>query len=275
MSRANRKPPVQKPRSPSSPQTPTWQQKSLHYLGAPFRFVQRQIDPKYVLSMMDPRAILFPLTLRKVALWIVYGGVIAMYYLLDRYYHWWHRLDRAVHGKNLYIMGVLYGFEPLMIVIIMAVARVPDARKVPDRTVLVPRGTDSMEVSDDEESMHGSSDDESVASAEMAAQLHSTILEEEHDEENSVDGEMQSRDKGVDAGARRTSAMLAPSMRRLSARPATASGLLTVPGERRGSGATTDSGLLPCPGRLLRSTQPKEHDHSARASHRRQHWDSA
>lgn len=224
---------------------PTWQQKWLHYLGAPFRFVQRQIDPKYVLSMMDPREILFPLTFRKVALWIVYGGVIAMFYLLDRYYHWWHRLDRAVHGKNLYIMGVLYGFEPLMITIIMLVARVPDARKVPDRTVLVPRGRDSMEISDDEE--EESIDDESVASADMANQMHSTILEEEHDEENSVDGEMQNRDKAVDTGTRRVSALIAPHMRRLSARHTPTSGLLAVPGERRESGATTNSGLLAVP----------------------------
>lgn len=91
--------------------------------------------------MLDPREIILPITLRKVALWIVYGGIIAALVLLDRYYHWWRKFDHAVHGKNLAIMGVLYGFEPMMmIMIIMMVARVPDARVVPDRTVLVPNG---------------------------------------------------------------------------------------------------------------------------------------
>lgn len=98
-----------------------WKQQTLHYICTPGRLVKQQIDPKYVMSMCDPREILFPITFRKVALWIIYGGVITMLVLLDKHYHWWNKLDRAVHGKNLAIMGVLYGFEPMMIIIIMLV----------------------------------------------------------------------------------------------------------------------------------------------------------
>ncbi|EST09326.1 hypothetical protein PSEUBRA_000919 [Kalmanozyma brasiliensis GHG001] len=232
------------------PQPRTWQQSTLHYLGAPFRLVQRQIDPKYVLTMMDPREIIFPLSLKKVALWIIYGGVIAMLYLLDRYYHWWGKLDHAVHGKNFYIMGVLYGFEPVMILIIMCVARVPDARKVPDRTVLVPRGRDSTELPSEDEESESSSDDESVASEQVATQVHSTILEEEPEEqeENEVDSEMQNKDDGTKRNSKRLSGLHPPAMRRMSTRVTTSSGgLLSVPPERRGSAATSGSGNLAVP----------------------------
>ncbi|KAJ9474530.1 hypothetical protein PHBOTO_005005 [Pseudozyma hubeiensis] len=230
----------------------TWQQKTAHYLTAPLRFVKKQISPKYVLTMMDPREILFPITFRKIALWIVYGGVIAMLILLDRYYHWWAKLDHAVHGKNLAIMGVLYGFEPTMILIIMLVAQVPDARVVPDRTVLVPRARNSTEVlSDDEdESRHSSSssDDESVASADMATQMHSTILEEEDDEEDGAEHETQDQESGIlDIHSKRNSKRLSglrPPARRRSTHHTLASSRSR---ERRGSGPTDHAGGLQVP----------------------------
>ncbi|GAC98054.1 hypothetical protein PHSY_005642 [Pseudozyma hubeiensis SY62] len=228
---------------------PTWQQKTAHCLTAPWRFVKKQISPKYVLTMMDPREILFPITIRKIALWIVYGGVIAMLVLLDRYYHWWAKLDHAVHGKNFAIMGVLYGFEPTMILIIMLVARVPDARVVPDRTVLVPRARDSTEVlsDDDEESSH-SSDEESVASADMATQMHSTILEEEHDEEDYGEHETQDQESGIvdiysKRNSKRLSGLRAP-MRRRSTHHTLAS---SRSAERRGSDTTNFSAGLQVP----------------------------
>ena len=225
---------------------PTWKEKTAHVLLAPFRFIKQQIDPKYVLTMMDPREILFPITFRKVALWIVYGGIITMLVLLDHYYHWWEKLDHAVHGKNLAIMGVLYGFEPAMIIIIMLVARVPDARVVPDRTVLVPRGRDSTDGESDDESRNSiSSDgsDESVAEGDLANQMHSTILEEEHDDDER-DREIQDQESGIIdregvQGARRVSGLLKPPMRRMSTRYTAASGNT---GERRGSEATNHSG---------------------------------
>lgn len=232
----------------------TWKQQTIHYLGAPFRFIKEQIDPKYVMSMCDPREIIFPITIRKIALWIIYGGVIAMLVLLDHYYHWWDKLDHAVHGKNLAIMGVLYGFEPMMIIIIMLVARVPDARVVPDRTVLVPRGRNSTD-SGDNESRNSVDSDESdyVAPEDMAAEMHSTILEEEHDDESShFHGarEMQDQESGIvdrDAyqATKRWSTLTKPSVRRMSTRHTVASA--TTPGveERRPSQATQNSNNVP------------------------------
>ncbi|SNX83955.1 uncharacterized protein MEPE_02663 [Melanopsichium pennsylvanicum] len=231
----------------SDPQTalavlpqPTWKEKGIYYACAPFRFIKQQIDPKYVLSMMDPREILFPLTLRKVALWIVYAGVIAMLVLLDHYYHWWHKLDHAVHGKNLAIMGVLYGFEPAMIIIIMLVARVPDARVVPDRTVLVPRGRDSSEEDSDAESRSSISSDgseDSVAEEDRRNQMHSIILEEEHDH-HEPDREMQERETAEEEkGTRRLSGMSKAHLRRTSTRHTTASSNTSADGGRRGSEA--------------------------------------
>lgn len=234
---------------------PTWQQKTLHYVLAPVRFVQAQISPRYVLSMMDPREIIFPITVRKVALWLLYGGIIAMLVLLNKHYHWWHKLDHAVHGKNLYIMGILYGFEPLMITIIMLVAKVPNARVVPDRTVLVPRGrssTDSFSDDEDQESTHSvSSDEESVSAQDLATQMHSTILEEEHDEEGQDgDREMQTQasgdvDKATQRNSRRLSGMHKPDLKRGSTHYTLASG--HSGGERRGSGVTQNSGGLAVP----------------------------
>lgn len=230
---------------------PTWKQKTAHYLTAPWRFVQRQISPKYVLTMVDPREILFPITLRKIALWFIYGGIIAMLVLLDRYYHWWAKLDHVVHGQNLAIMGVLYGFEPTMIVIIMLVARVPDARIVPDRTVLVPRGRERIHyLSDEEESKHStSSDEESVADADMATQMHSTILEEEHDEDGGAQPESQGQETSiVDRKSRRSSGgfpdLQQPPMHRASIYHAPASGRSD---ERRGSEAAHNSCALQVP----------------------------
>ncbi|KAJ1025154.1 hypothetical protein NDA16_002660 [Ustilago loliicola] len=204
--------------------------------------------------MCDPREILFPITLRKIALWIIYGGVITMLVLLDHYYHWWDKLDHAVHGKNLAIMGVLYGFEPMMIIIIMLVARVPDARVVPDRTVLVPRGRDSTD-SRDNESRHSVSSDECdyVSPEDMAAQIHSTILEEEHDDANSqFEGgrEMQDQESGImdrDAyqATKRWSTLTKPSMRRMSTKHTVASAHTGGQEERRPSQATTNSNNAP------------------------------
>ena len=220
----------------AAPAPHTWTQKTKHCLAAPWRFLQQQISPKYILTMMDPREILFPITIRKVALWTVYGGVIAMLVLLDRYYHWWDKLDHALHGKNLAIMGILYGFEPTMIVIIMLVARVPDARVVPDRTVLVPRGRDSTESLSDSSRSSLSSDDESVASQDMAAQMHSTILEEEHGDEEAAAVEAQLQDQEndiVDKDNERASNRL--SLRRMSTRSIAVTPSKTANGERRPS----------------------------------------
>ncbi|KAJ1022349.1 hypothetical protein NDA13_005259 [Ustilago tritici] len=230
----------------------------LHYICTPGRLVKQQIDPKYVMSMCDPREILFPITFRKVALWIIYGGVVTMLVLLDKHYHWWDKLDRAVHGKNLAIMGVLYGFEPMMIIIIMLVARVQDARVVPDRTVLVPRGSDSTDSYPVQEngSRHSISNDDSnyVAPEDMAAQMYSTILEEEHgDSQSNFEGgrEIQDQESGImdreGLATKRWSAMTKPSMRRLSTRVAIASANTgdAPGGERRPSEATSNSHNAP------------------------------
>lgn len=225
---------------------PSWSDKTKYWLKAPFRFAARQVDPKYVLTMMDPREIILPITVRKVALWIVYGGLVAMLVLLDRYYHWWAKFDHAVHGKNLAIMGVLYGFEPAMILVIMLVARVPDARVVPDRTVLVPRARDSTDGESDADSRSSMSSDESVDDAQLATQMHSTIIEEEHtesEEEQGQDNESGIIDRDGHAAVRRASGLLKPPMRRMSTRFTGNSGGSAVGPERRGSEGTTASGL--------------------------------
>ncbi|KAJ1595783.1 hypothetical protein NDA14_003249 [Ustilago hordei] len=236
----------------------TWKQQTLHYICTPGRLVKQQIDSKYVMSMCDLREILFPITFRKVALWFIYGGVITLLVLLDKHYHWWDKLDRAVHGKNLAIMGVLYGFEPMMIIVIMLVARVPDARVVPDRTVLVPRGSDSTDSYPVQEngSRHSISNDDSnyVAPEDMAAQMYSTILEEEHgDSQSKFEGgsEIQDQESGIvdreGLATKRWSAMTKPSMRRLSTRVTIASANTgdAPGGERRPSEATSNSHNAP------------------------------
>lgn len=196
--------------------------------------------------MLDPREFIFPITLRKVALWIIYGGIITALVLLDRYYHWWHKFDHVVHGKNLAIMGVLYGFEPVMIMIIMLVARVPDARVVPDRTVLVPNGREGAESDSDDDSRSSMSSDEmSVAAQDMQAQMHSTILEEEHDDVDEQDNDEQDTQRPesgiVDKDNLRPTQRL--SMRKVSSRSVlTPSDRAGVNVERRPSEVTNHPG---------------------------------
>ncbi|KAI3487765.1 hypothetical protein L1887_48246 [Cichorium endivia] len=244
--RAGEADPSAGPQVLNAAEEPSWSDKTKYWLKAPFRFVARQVDPKYVLTMMDPREIILPITVRKVALWIVYGGLIAMLVLLDHYYHWWAKFDHAVHGKNLAIMGVLYGFEPAMILVIMLVARVPDARVVPDRTVLVPRARDSTDGESDADSRSSMSSDESVDDAQLATQMHSTIIEEEHtesEEEQGQDNESGIIDRDGPAAVRRASGLLKPPMRRMSTRFTANSGGSAAGPERRGSEGTTASGL--------------------------------
>lgn len=150
-------------------------------------------------------------------------------------------------------MGVLYGFEPLMIVIIMFVAKIPDARVVPDRTVLVPIARDSTDgelEDEEEESRHSlSSDESSVANRDLATQMHSTIVEEEHDENAEHDRKMKDQqtvaaDAEGEKGSRRLSGMPKPAMRRMSTRYTATSGHT---GERRGSDGTNHSAGMTVP----------------------------
>ncbi|CDW97862.1 hypothetical protein [Sporisorium scitamineum] len=220
--------------APATLPPPTFKQKTVHYLTTP------------ILTMLDPREFIFPITLRKVALWIIYGGIITALVLLDRYYHWWHKFDHVVHGKNLAIMGVLYGFEPVMIMIIMLVARVPDARVVPDRTVLVPNGREGAESDSDDDSRSSMSSDEmSVAAQDMQAQMHSTILEEEHDDVDEQDNDEQDTQRPesgiVDKDNLRPTQRL--SMRKVSSRSVlTPSDRAGVNVERRPSEVTNHPG---------------------------------
>ena len=93
----------------------------------------KQVGGRFLLSLIDPREIVYPLTLRRAAYFSVYAGAIVGLVLLDRHYQMKDKVVTAIRYQNLVLMGIIYGLEPALFLFLFLCAHYPPA--APQRTL--------------------------------------------------------------------------------------------------------------------------------------------
>jgi hypothetical protein len=87
--------------------------------------VKTQIDPKFVLSVLDVRELIIPLTSRRLAFLAVYAGAIAGLVVLNEKVNFTGYIAQAIRFNNFILMGIIYGVEPIMMMLLLCVASLP------------------------------------------------------------------------------------------------------------------------------------------------------
>lgn len=88
------------------------------------------MDWNFIKSIFDPREIIFPFTLRKLFFFLFYALLIAAVVAVETNVGFFDYLVRAVKSNLIPLMAVLYGFEPLLMLVTMAFTKYPD--KLPE-----------------------------------------------------------------------------------------------------------------------------------------------
>lgn len=90
--------------------------------------LESHFDLNFILTVIDVRDVILPITSRRVAFALFYASILAILIILDQMFDWWSYFVWFIKMNNLILMGCLYGLEPAMVLIIVLVARVPEKR---------------------------------------------------------------------------------------------------------------------------------------------------
>lgn len=89
------------------------------------RAVFSYIDPKTILNLIDIREIFWPMTWKRYITLLLVAGFVAGIIVSNSYYHWINKAMQITRRNMLPVLIVVIGLEPIMITIILLVARVP------------------------------------------------------------------------------------------------------------------------------------------------------
>jgi glycosyltransferase involved in cell wall biosynthesis len=78
-------------------------------------------------SIIDPTELVYPMTAKRALYWTLYAGIGTGAYLLDHYYNASQYIVDEINAKNLYVMGIVYGTEPLVSIINLVFSKYPNA----------------------------------------------------------------------------------------------------------------------------------------------------
>ncbi|KTD51733.1 Glycosyl transferase family 2 [Legionella quinlivanii] len=98
------------------------------------------MDWNFIKSIFDPREIIFPFTLRKLFFFLFYALLIAAVVAVETNVGFFDYLVHAVKSNLIPLMAVLYGFEPLLMLVTMAFTKYPD--KLPEISEKPPEPAD-------------------------------------------------------------------------------------------------------------------------------------
>ena len=88
--------------------------------------IYKHVDPQTIWSIIDIREIFWPLTIKKAAVLLAVAMLIAAIVITEFLFHWIQQSMAITRRNMLPVLILVIGLEPLMIIIILLVARIPD-----------------------------------------------------------------------------------------------------------------------------------------------------
>jgi cellulose synthase/poly-beta-1,6-N-acetylglucosamine synthase-like glycosyltransferase len=113
-------------------------------------------DPQCFWKMIDVREIFFPFTWKKYITLTIIGLVIGAIVVTEHFFHWMTKAMDITRSNMLPVLILVLGLEPMMIIIILMFAKIPDMD-----TAAAPTTTETEKTPDLEAQNHTLSDDTS------------------------------------------------------------------------------------------------------------------
>ncbi|MEO7161607.1 MAG: glycosyltransferase, partial [Bdellovibrionia bacterium] len=96
--------------------------------------LRKYCDPRFMLSLLDPRDTILPFTGKKAAFWLTLASLVAGLVVLEQYYPYSGYIAEGIRYNNTILLSILYGMEPLMIAFFLIAAQYPAANPIPNQT---------------------------------------------------------------------------------------------------------------------------------------------
>lgn len=89
------------------------------------RKIFNQIDPKAVWQLIDCREVFWPFTWKKYSVLFAVCALVAGIVFSNLYFHWINKAMQITRRNMLPVLVIVIGLEPIMITVILVVARIP------------------------------------------------------------------------------------------------------------------------------------------------------
>lgn len=114
---------------PLVPTKPTLRVRLRNVIEATKQIVVKHVDPKTVLEMVDFRDLVYPYNPWKYFVLALVGMAVAGIVVSEHYTHWIDKSMAITRRNMLPVLIIVIGLEPIMITIILCLARIPDLPK--------------------------------------------------------------------------------------------------------------------------------------------------
>lgn len=114
---------------PLVPTKPTLRVRLRSLIEATKQTVLKHVDPKTVLEMIDFRDLVYPYNPWKYFILGLVGMAVAGIVVSEHYTHWIDKSMTITRRNMLPVLIIVIGLEPIMIIIILCLARIPDLPK--------------------------------------------------------------------------------------------------------------------------------------------------
>ena len=114
---------------PLVPKKPTLRVRLRNVIEATKQTVLKHVDPKTVLEMVDFRELVYPYNPWKYFVLALVGMAVAGIAVSEHYTHWIDKSMSITRRNMLPVLIIVIGLEPIMITIILFLARIPDLPK--------------------------------------------------------------------------------------------------------------------------------------------------
>lgn len=114
---------------PLVPTKPTLRVRLRNVIEATKQIVVKDVDPKTVLEMVDFRDLVYPYNPWKYFVLALVGMAVAGIVVSEHYTHWIDKSMAITRRNMLPVLIIVIGLEPIMITIILCLARIPDLPK--------------------------------------------------------------------------------------------------------------------------------------------------
>lgn len=89
------------------------------------RNIYTYVHPKTILGLIDIRELFWPMTWKRYITLLLVAGLVVGIVISNSYYHWINKAMQITRRNMLPVLIIVIGLEPIMITIILLVARVP------------------------------------------------------------------------------------------------------------------------------------------------------